>query len=193
MKTLRTLMTLLLVAIICPQAFSFVGEDNPTTKVSKPSDGQLQITCTPELIDLTAEWTAAYSRLYPSVKITLLETTDKLTPRSADMLLFSHETVLYMNESRPWKMTIGRDAVVAVMNSNNPFRDEIGRQGISSGEFRNLLTGSDDLDWRTLLNVEQGKPVNFYLMDNMVLNAGLARFINSEASLLRGNLIATST
>lgn len=191
MKTLRTLMTLLLVAILCPMAFSFAGEDNPTTKVTKPSDGQLQITCAPELMDLTAEWTAAYSRLYPSVKITLIETTDKQTARSADMLLFSHETVLYMNESKPWNMTIGRDAIVAVMNSNNPFRDEIGKQGISSEEFRKLLTGTDEQDWRTLLNVEQGEPVNLYLIDNMKLNAGLAQFVNSEASLLRGNMVAT--
>ncbi len=159
----------------------------PTTTIT----GAFNISCTPELNELTSNWTAEFGKLNPAVSITVSGAAIEQSLPQNQLCFVSDEHVKAINNGANWKMAVGRSAVVPVFNANNPMLKELMSVGLSSEKFKQLFINPQSSDWGSLLNTEAGEPVHFYYAGNENGLNALARFINLESSLISGIMVGS--
>ncbi len=89
-----------------------------------------------------------------------------------------------------WKMDIGRNVIVPVLNAKNPMFRETVDQGISTGEFASVFSGTGKMNWSDLVKGGQNKPVNQYIIDEAVVLTAVSDFIQKDPAAINANRIA---
>ncbi len=165
--------------------------DQEGAQATNTVSGVLNIACTPELDNLISNWATEFGKLYPAVNITLSDATDGQPLLQNQLYVVSGLNDQSNTEGAIWKMAVGRSAVVPVFNSNNPMLKEVLSTGVSSEKFNQLVIDPEGSNWGSLLNLEPGEPVHFYYTGNDKVTGALARFTNSESSLISGIMVGS--
>jgi glycine cleavage system H lipoate-binding protein/ABC-type phosphate transport system substrate-binding protein len=160
------------------------------------SNDSARIMCTPDLYNLSMKLSENYSIKFPDkpVKITCIsdiKMTGKLISEG-NIAFVSNENYSGFENQSLWKAVIGRDIIVPVINSKNPFLDVILKQGISQKVLTNLLKSSAVTKWGTLLNNNESKQVNVFLINDESTKACLAEFANTIPTNVYGTEISNS-
>jgi glycine cleavage system H lipoate-binding protein/ABC-type phosphate transport system substrate-binding protein len=144
----------------------------------------MRVLSTPDLYSLSVKWASEYNRLYPGMKIKIinvsdLQMADKLTT-DGDIGFVSNEFYSGFKTGSLWKVVVGRDVIVPVINSKNPFLGEIYQHGISPEAFVRFLNNPASRTWGTLLNNEQKSQVKYYWINDESITTGLASFLKTD-------------
>jgi ABC-type phosphate transport system substrate-binding protein len=164
--------------LIC--ANSFCNNQNDNQK--EPSANSVSILSSPEIYSLANEWSVQYEKERPNAKVTI----EKLNPGAV-----SEENHIYLttentqlSDNPRWKMVIGREAIVPVINQKNPLLEKILPRGMTSQNFRQLLTGAKQ-DWGTLMNTQEASPLHLYIVDDEQLINRVANFSGMTPQAVR--------
>ncbi|MGC9354566.1 MAG: substrate-binding domain-containing protein, partial [Mariniphaga sp.] len=128
--------------------FSFYGNANGSSagEQARSENAQIvQIYTTPELAELTNQWTLAFGKSNPNVKVDVIETNSE-SDFSDGELRFTTRVA----ENEPaWKMVVGHDIVVPVFNAKNPFFGKLNEKGLTSNDFAEII--SEETNWADLI------------------------------------------
>ena len=177
-KAICLLISLLLINYCCLSGKDSVTENNPS-----PGDS-IKVLSTPDLYNLSIKWADEYNRLYPEMKIRVINVSDiqmadKLIS-DGDIGFVSNEYYSAFNTGSLWKVVVGRDVIVPVINSKNPFLDEIYQHGISPEAFVRFLNNPNSRTWGNLMNNEQKSKVNYYWINDQSITSGLKDFLKTD-------------
>ncbi|MFC2117434.1 hypothetical protein ACFLSY_02165 [Bacteroidota bacterium] len=174
-----------LLLLIC--SFS-AGKERSKNKISHQDS--ISIYSTPELYNLTRMWTDEFCSLNPDVKIEVINATvssmTNILIKGRDLCFSSNGNYSLVNDGLIWKEVVGRDVIVPIININNPFLDEINQLGISSEELAQIFKNPEMQNWGTLLNNGQNVPVNYYMINDEIINSGVADFLNLNQNAISG-------
>lgn len=158
-----------------------------------PQDGTITVVTSPDLVKLSTLWAKQYQVLHPDVKIEVTEMNDEMIPAilqsEGSIGLISKRYSGAIPEESKWQMTVGRDIIVPVINAKNPFIEKINLRGITSEKLAMIFTGTETPNWKTILESEQNASLNFYLVNDETIIAGVADFLNITQSVMHGNTV----
>jgi glycine cleavage system H lipoate-binding protein/ABC-type phosphate transport system substrate-binding protein len=156
---------------------------------NSPEKDSITIVSSPDLIALTSIWAEEYQNLNPGVKINIIPVTEKgvidLNTES-NLGFVSQEYFLLLNKESIWKEIVGRDVYVPVINSGNPYLNEILVQGISPENLAQVLTGSEKMNWGTLIENAKNSTVNYYYVENELVKTNVAEFLKADKNIIEG-------
>jgi glycine cleavage system H lipoate-binding protein/ABC-type phosphate transport system substrate-binding protein len=171
---------------------SFAISKEVLNKDNTVKGNTITISCSPDLYDLTKQWTSAYCKFNPSTEINLITANpDVLGSKfnSGVNLGFISNRYYPSIESVSnslWVVVIGRDIIVPIINSKNPFIDKINQQGISSFELAEIFKSPQTQNWRSLIENGENAPLNYYLIANESVKSDVANFMNVNQINIKG-------
>jgi glycine cleavage system H lipoate-binding protein/ABC-type phosphate transport system substrate-binding protein len=190
MKSILLLVSGLLVIFSCETGSANTVSDNQTIgKPDQPTGNALIITSSPELYDLTSYWVREFTRLNPTVNITIGNFNNG--SESGNNLSFVSDEFPAVKDESKWKMVIGHDAIVPVINAKNPMLHEISLQGVSASLFSKLISEPDKMNWASIIIGGQNAAAKIYMLDNDFVKTSIADFTKTGPSPLNGIMIAT--
>jgi glycine cleavage system H lipoate-binding protein/ABC-type phosphate transport system substrate-binding protein len=188
---MKTLFLSLSLVLFFSNSFCNTQKDN-----QKEVSNSVSVSSSEEIYPLANDWSTKYEQEHPGVRISV----EKLNPEAkaveGNRIYLTTENAQLTAEPL-WKMMIGREAIVPIINKNNPLLDKILPRGMTSQNFRQLLTESKQ-NWGTLMNAQEASPLHLYITDNEQLINRVADFsgttpqtIREKLTLLPGEVIAT--
>lgn len=153
--------------------FSFYGNANGSSageQATSENAQTLQIYTTPELAELTNQWTLAFGKSNPNVKIEVIETNSESGFSNGELRFTTRVT-----ENEPaWKMVVGHDIVVPVFNAKNPFFGKLNEKGLTSNDFAGII--SEEKNWADLIQDGNNAAIRTLISDNEQVISKLAGF-----------------
>jgi glycine cleavage system H lipoate-binding protein/ABC-type phosphate transport system substrate-binding protein len=143
--------------------------------------GEVLISCTPDLYLLTMKWASEYGSLNPQMKIKVIKNV------GANSVLSAGENISFIskisgaagiNEAN-WKMVVGRNVVVPVINAGNPYLNELMVHGISQETFARVFRNPDKQNWGYVLGNGQNSPMHIYLINDESVKESVEKFLQS--------------
>ena len=170
---------------------------NQAATGNNPSQsGSINVLTTPELYNLTMDWTNEYGKLNPALKINVIKSTDNsfagMLGTGTGIGFVSSGSYAALNKQSTWNMVVGRDVIVPVMNAGNPILKEINHTGITSEGLKRLVENPGNQDWGVLLGNSQKTPVNYYMLDDASVKSDLEHFMNTPGVIKNGITVKTS-
>lgn len=170
-------------------------QDILANTVTGKSTNTFTVGTTANLNDLTAKWIAEYQKLHPDPMINLVVLTGKndnvaITKSGADLTFLTDEYNSARREDLPWKLVVGRDAVVLVISKKNPLLSEINLTGITPQRLALLLKDPARQQWGTLLGNDDAAPVHPYLVNEESLRQRVAAFVNTDTGSMNATLLS---
>lgn len=192
MKTISFIISGLSLLIFCNIGFCRGNNDikatlKPVTQVEK----SITVMSSPELYELTSNWATQYSQLNPSIKINVVNATEK--PVVSALNFVSEDYPVLNNNGTNWKMVIGRDVIVPVINTKNPMLKDIYIQGISNLTFSQFFADPQKQNWANLIKGGQNAAVKYYLVDNEAFIGNVKNFAKLNSTSIGGIKLATAT
>jgi len=183
----------LLSFLLCRNSVS--GQSLSDNRVNNPADDEvtgntINIMTSPDLNHLTADWISEYEKLNSGVRFAVSTFNGSQIDKTGDMIFITTDRI---TDSFNWKISLGRNVIVAVMNAKNPMFKEILAQGLSVSEFSSIYSGSGKINWSDLIKNGQNKPVNQYIIDNAGIKTGVSDFIQNEPVALNAHLIENAS
>lgn len=166
--------------------FCRTGSGNSSTvtltdaSTNLPINDTLKIMSSPELYNLTTNWAAEYTRLNPTINISITKFTDDQLLNTDNLSFITNEYPNIVNDEAKWKMVVGHNAIVPVINAGNPMLNEISLRGISSKGFARLVKDPENTNWAEIINGGQNSPVHFLLLDNEAVKTGISKFTDTD-------------
>ncbi|MEI6900388.1 MAG: hypothetical protein WCL00_10960, partial [Bacteroidota bacterium] len=154
----------------------------------------ITVQTSPELLTLTQCWAAEYEKVAPmmNIKISTLNGSNDAVPAEGSFSIVS-EGNEPVNQVTPWKMVVGRDAIIAVMNLGNPYLKEIIKRGVTAADFKELLKNRENRTWNTLVKNHSSQPVTVYMIGDESVPAVLSSFMNVESMPTDGIRVAENS
>lgn len=153
--------------------FSSYGNANGSSageQATSDNAQTVQIYTTPELAELTNQWTLAFGKSNPKVKIEVIEINSE-SGFSNGELRFTTRVI----ENEPaWKMVVGHDIVVPVFNAKNPFFGKLNEKGLTSNDFAAII--SEEKNWADLIPDGNNAAIHTLISDNEQVISKLAGF-----------------
>lgn len=171
---------------------SFAISKEVLKKDNTVKDNTITILCSPDLYDLTKQWTSAYCKFNPSTEINLITANpDALgskfnTGVNLGFISNRYYPSIESVSNSLWVVVIGRDIIVPIINSKNPFIDKINQQGISSFELAEIFKNPQTQNWRSLIENGENAPLNYYLIANESVKSDVANFMNVNQINIKG-------
>ncbi len=171
---------------------SFAISKEVLKKDNKVKDNTITILCSPDLYDLTKQWTSAYCKFNPSTEINLITANpDELgskfnTGVNLGFISNRYYPSIESVSNSLWVVVIGRDIIVPIINSKNPFIDKINQQGISSFELAEIFKNPQTQNWGSLIENGENAPLNYYLIANESVKSDVANFMNVNQINVKG-------
>ncbi len=171
---------------------SFAISKEVLKKDNTVKDNTITILCSPDLYDLTKQWTSAYCKFNPSTEINLITANpDALgskfnTGVNLGFISNRYYPSIESVSNSLWVVVIGRDIIVPIINSKNPFIDKINQQGISSFELAEIFENPQTQNWRSLIENGENAPLNYYLIANESVKSDVANFMNVNQINIKG-------
>jgi glycine cleavage system H lipoate-binding protein len=158
--------------------FGFMG----TTGFAQAENEALKITASPELMELTSHWAAAYENDHPGQNIEVVQLKGQPDLRKGGLWFLTSSEQSGMSARPAWKMVIGHDVVVPVINMQNPFIEELSRQGLSAEDFAKLVT--QDANWSAVLEEAPQEATSFYTTYDKVVQTKMKTFTGTTSASL---------
>ncbi len=171
------------------------------SKKTKEKEGTKQvntinIVCSPDLYDLTNQWSEKYKALNPGIKINVEKlSTEEMTEalnQDGDLGFISDQYYHKFADKSMWKVVVGREIIVPVININNPFLDQILEQGISPDQLKNIFKSPGQQNWSLMFDNGQDVPLNFYLTPDKTNKSMVADFLGLIPSKINGKEIQSN-
>ncbi|MCX6268629.1 MAG: hypothetical protein NTW16_14950 [Bacteroidetes bacterium] len=170
--------------------FCFTSSNGAENGKQLSKEGSIEVFTSPDLYPLASKWASEYCRLNPTVKITLINSTDQnikgILSAGQGIGFVSAESFTSFADQSVWNMVVGRDVIVPVMNANNPFLDDIYRKGISPEGFSTLVNNPQKQNWGALTGSGQSIPLHLYTTNNASVVSGVDNFLNSNGYISAG-------
>ena len=163
MKHTHLLFTVLLILFVSGTA---PAQTKASTNAPQKS---LHISSTPELYSLTLNWVREYSGVNPATSIKVIRPGDD---SAADGIEISNRP----GDESQWNMLIGHDAIVPVINKDNPMLEDILSRGIPASDFARIINAPDRPNWKSLITDGHDASVNLYVIDDVSVKEGIAKF-----------------
>jgi glycine cleavage system H lipoate-binding protein/ABC-type phosphate transport system substrate-binding protein len=153
--------------------FSFYGNANGSSageQATSENAQTVQIYTSPELAELTNQWTLAFGKSNPNVKVEVIETNSELGFSDGELRFTTR-----VAENEPaWKMEVGHDIVVPIFNTKNPFFGKLNEKGLTSNDFAGII--SEDTNWADLIQDGNNAAIHTLISDNEQVISKLAGF-----------------
>jgi glycine cleavage system H lipoate-binding protein/ABC-type phosphate transport system substrate-binding protein len=181
--------------LLCCFLFSFYGKVNGNSvgeQTTSENAQNVQIYSTPELAELTNQWTLAFGKSNPSVTVEVVETTSESGISDGQLLL----TTQSAENELVWKMVVGHDIVVPVFNAKNPFFEKLNEKGLTRNDFAAIISG--ETNWAGLIQDGNNAAIRTLISDNEQVISKLAGFtglspeqIKSQSTVSATDLVST--
>jgi glycine cleavage system H lipoate-binding protein/ABC-type phosphate transport system substrate-binding protein len=171
----------------CHAVFGQNATDNPDNTPGGVNGNTINIVTSPELNNLTADWISGFEKISPGVKFSVNMDDGSVINKEGTIYILSADS---KTSPSGWKMDIGRNVIVPVLNSKNPMFKETVDQGISTGEFASVFSGTEKLNWSDILKGGQNKPVNQYIIYDAGVMEGVSDFIQKDPAAINASRIA---
>ena len=148
------------------------------TPSSAKSGITLKIAVTPELSPLIMMWIREYGLMNPSVGFSVSTISENQGKPAADICIVSGEYAGITGED-PWRISLGRQAIVPIFNAKNPLLPAISAQGISTAEFAALVSNMG-FTWSDLISGGQNKPATLYILANETVKTAVSAFTKAD-------------
>lgn len=179
MKT-RILITAMLLLLIGGK----VGSQEAEVQGEKKET--VKIYTTPATRTLAESWATEYKSQYPDFTCELtsanLNELNVGLSEGNSMGFVMQQPGAALSVGDLWRITVGREVIVAVMNEANPFRQELEEKGISPENISKALQGKDAMNWNLLLQNKEGKTCSVYLLDDPDVKFSVSKFLNLDPS-----------
>jgi glycine cleavage system H lipoate-binding protein/ABC-type phosphate transport system substrate-binding protein len=162
---------------------------NDETQNELSVENSISIYCTPDLYNLTETWADEFCNLNPNVKVDVINVEEAT---AAERIIIENNPGFIssdfpeMYDKSTWNVVVGRDVIVPIYSSKNPFLDEIGQKGISPESLAQILKYPESKSWGTLLKNLKDVPVNFYMIDDVSINTGIAKLLEMDQISIDG-------
>jgi len=180
---------ILLISLLLMNYSNLSSKEKVTENILFPEDS-IRVLSTPDLYSLSAKWAEEYNRLYPDMKIRIVNVSDsKMADKhmaEGNIGFVSNDYYKGFNSQSLWRVVVGRDVIVPVINSKNPFSDEIYKKGVSPQTFARFFENADSANWGTLLKNRNMKPANYYWIKDESIEAGLSEFLEISQIKISG-------
>jgi len=165
---------------------------------SNPStEGSIKVFTSPEIYNLTTQWTREYSSLNPNVKIKVITATGNNIPRmlnnGAGIGFIGDGSNVAIQNQEIWNIQVAHDVIVPIMNCANPLMNEIIRRGVTPERLTRLFENSENQNWGKLLDNSQNIPIHFYLTNDASVLAGVTNFCKANQIKTNGINVVSST
>jgi glycine cleavage system H lipoate-binding protein/ABC-type phosphate transport system substrate-binding protein len=142
----------------------------------------LKVISSPELMELTSHWAAAYEQEHPGQNIEVAQLTgEPKTNKNALWVLTSSEKA-GISEKPVWEMVIGHDVVVPVIHARNPFRETLAKQGLSAEDFTKMV--AQGADWSSVVENAPPKNFSFYVTDDKLVQTKIKEYTGAASESL---------
>ncbi len=153
----------------------------------------IRILCSPDLYTLTDKWCNEYGKLNPDMNFEIIRATKTELPENfnegPNIGFVSSQYFKILDPQSVWQVVIGRDVIVPIINSNNPLLVQINEKGISAETFAQLIINTDQQDWGTLFNSENGFPIHYYMVNDKSIISGMAKFLEVDQTSIHGDMV----
>ncbi len=188
LKTMKKTFTLL-ISLLLLNYSNMSCKDLPAERILSPGDS-IKVLSTPDLYNTSLKWATEYNRLYPEIKIKVVNVSDSKTMdkllAEGNIAFVSNEHYSGFNNQTLWRVVVGRDVIVPVINSKNSFSDKIYQQGVSKNALAQFYENTRLSNWGMLLNNNEKTPVNYYWIDDESLQTGIAAFLGTGKTAIHG-------
>lgn len=159
---------------------SFIASGSASGQEHKDAQ-KITLVSSPELVKLTSHWATSFSEKHPGVEIQVTESpANKRIEKAGEKLVITSKAGDYKQDKQPWKVTLGRRAVVPVINSNNPLSEKISKCGVSNKELQEVLTGRAT-SWGSIVdNNISTKEIHYLQCDEPDINEQVNNFLGIE-------------
>lgn len=173
----------------CGNVSSQEVAENKTTS----QQGEVLISCTPDLFPLTSKWASEFGKINPELKIKVIKNagTNAVLGAGENLGFFSNKSSAAINNETNWKMVVGRDVVVPVINGGNPYLNDLMKHGISQELFTQVFNNPDKQNWGTVLGDGQNTPMHIYVINDESVKEAVAKFIQSAQIPTDGIVVQT--
>lgn len=155
----------------------------------------VSISSSAEIYPLANDWSSEYQKGHPNAHINIEKLIPELKTLEKNHIYLTTENAPLTADAQ-WKMIIGREAIVPVVNQKNPLLHKILPQGMTSQNFRQLLTEANP-NWGTLINTRETAPLHLYIPDDQYLINKVADFsgtareaVSEKMMLVSGEIIS---
>ena len=160
---------------------SFIASGSASGQEHKEAQ-KITVVSSPELVELTSHWATSFSEKHPGVEIQITEASpkNKRLEKVGEKLVITSKAGEFKQDKQPWKVTLGRRAVVPVINSNNPLCDEISKCGVTDKELQDVLTGRVT-SWGSILdNSNSNEKIHYLQCDEPHINNQVNNFLEID-------------
>jgi glycine cleavage system H lipoate-binding protein/ABC-type phosphate transport system substrate-binding protein len=190
--------SMFLFIVLMAASVSFAADIGKKEVVSDDASlkGTLTVACSPDLYNLAGNWTDAFSKANPGVKINLVKVSqgsDFLSDPANDLSIVSADYRVTEPGAAPWRMIVGRDIVVPVISKDNPYSEAIALQGLSP-EFMAGLFNESGKTWNDATGSGSHQTIQVWVADNQSVRSGLMEYLGiNDASKIQDHLVPFST
>jgi len=185
--------TIFLIGIMLLFACGNVSSQEVVENKTTSQQGEVLISCTPDLFPLTSKWASEFGEINPELKIKVIKNagTNAVLGVGENLGFISNKSRAAINNETNWKMVVGRDVVVPVINGGNPYLNELLKHGISQELFAQVLNNSNKQNWGTVLGDGQSTPMHIYVINDESVKEAVAKFIQSTLIPTEGIVVQT--
>ncbi len=182
MKT-RILMIIVLLLLV-------IAGTNSNEAVNSASDNEtIRICTTSGTRGLAESWIAEYNKTNPEQsfevrQLNFSEVREGVAENNSLGFLMQRPDVSMVSGSM-WRLTVGRDVIVAVMNKENPFAEMLDRKGVSAKELANFIEKEGDRTWGALIGKNRKEQsAKFIILDEPEVQLSVSKFLEIDPSVL---------
>jgi glycine cleavage system H lipoate-binding protein/ABC-type phosphate transport system substrate-binding protein len=156
---------------------------------SPKANDSIHVWYSPDLGEIATAWVLAYKKANPDANLDLISGSSEMLELSlqtpGNIAIVSKAYFPDLNSKSNWNMIVGRDVLVPVMNPENPFLNQILKQGISPEAFARVFTNSENQQWGTLLNNQELKPVDCFMLNGTSTKLFMSDFFKTDIQNLK--------
>lgn len=175
---------------------SFLIYSNPGYSVKGKNDqageqvtsNNINIVCSPELENLVAAWASSYREERTGHDFVISCNADK--PADGSIYFFTSNNPLTRDEAMVDKIVVCHEIIVPVINIKNPMMRKLSSEGMTAGEFSQLLSANET--WDQVKDDVENLPLRVYIADYEQLAPKLAGFAGMSESLIFAEKINSS-
>jgi glycine cleavage system H lipoate-binding protein/ABC-type phosphate transport system substrate-binding protein len=174
MKTTITMIISFILLLFCGS----VSSKEVSVQDTDLQKESVNITCTPDLYELSSKWAREYGSLFPETKIRVIHAAynNAYLGKDKNLSFISDKSPDAIQNKTNWKMVVGHDITVPVINLENPYLSEIIIHGISPEMFAQILQNPEKQNWGTLVSGGQNFPIHIYMTGDESVKSGVAKF-----------------
>lgn len=145
--------------------------------------------CTmPATQKLAESWIAEYNKTNPALNfeinpVNLSGFAKHISENNTLGFLMQRPDVSMVSESM-WRITVGRDVIVAVINSENPYTEMLNKKGVTVKELADIIANKQNRKWETLLGKNLNETVSIIILEEPEVLFSVSKFLGVDPSFL---------